>query len=370
MRILIGSMVFTLAAGLAAGAEAPAPNQWIQGKVGVVIPDSCHCLKDTTALGLGFGTWRNEHWGLELDALRVKLQSRAGGFDAHETEVQGALLYDPLASSQRWKPYLRVGAGVAQVQSPYSLGPTSTTRLALHGAVGVQNRFGARGLASLEVRETGVETGKSRDETQVLLGLGFRWHGHAVPAAVPPPEPAPVPAAELEPVAAVEAAPAELAPAPAPEPVAATAVPPAETPVQPEPPVKIVLDDATLHFANNQAGLPPAGAAAVRQVAQSLLAYPDSYDVVVTGYASSTGSQAHNLDLSRRRAEAVARVLVDAGVPAARVRSEGLGSAQPLASNQTRQGQGRNRRVEIVVKAAETERRHTEIDAPEGAPAH
>ena len=368
MRILIGSMVFTLAAGLAAGAEAPAPNQWIQGKVGVVIPDTCHCLKDSTAVGLGFGTWRNEHWGLELDALRVKLQSRAGGFDAHEAEIQGAFLYDPLASSQRWKPYLRVGAGVARVESPYSLGPATTTRLALHGAVGVQNRFGARGLASLELRETEVATGRSRDETQVLLGLGFRWHGHVVPAAVPPPESAPASNPEPEPAAPAEVAPAaEPAPAPAPEPVAVAPVPPAETAAQP--PVRIVLDDATLHFANNQAGLPPAGAAAVRQVAQSLLAYPDSYDVVVTGYASSTGSQAHNLDLSRRRAEAVARVLVDAGVPAARMRSEGLGSVQPLASNQTRQGQGRNRRVEIVVKAAESERRHTEIDAPENAPA-
>jgi outer membrane protein OmpA-like peptidoglycan-associated protein len=140
-------------------------------------------------------------------------------------------------------------------------------------------------------------------------------------------------------------------------------------------PAKIVLGDAVLHFANNGAELSPEGITAVEAVAQQLKAYPGEYSLVVGGHTSSVGSKAHNKALSLRRAQSVAKVLIDAGLPAAKVATEGFGPDKPVADNKTREGQSRNRRVEIDVKTADTvEKIHTdtglvEAPAPAKAPA-
>ncbi len=58
---------------------------------------------------------------------------------------------------------------------------------------------------------------------------------------------------------------------------------------------------------------------------------------------------AHNMDLSKRRAEAVKSVLVSQfGIEAGRLTTAGLGASKPVASNSTPQGKAENRRVEIV----------------------
>jgi len=71
--------------------------------------------------------------------------------------------------------------------------------------------------------------------------------------------------------------------------------------------------------------------------------------VQVEGHADSTGDETHNLDLSRRRAEAVASALIQDGVEPVRVTAQGLGEAQPVATNATPEGRQQNRRVEVVV---------------------
>jgi OOP family OmpA-OmpF porin len=138
------------------------------------------------------------------------------------------------------------------------------------------------------------------------------------------------------------------APAPAPAPVAA--------------PVKIVLDEAVLHFANGKNDLSAEGVQAVRKVAASLKQYQGSYTLAVSGFTSSVGSVAFNKALSKRRAEAVAKVLVDDGIPAGSIQTAGIGPDQPLADNKTKAGQSRNRRVEIEIKVAgaQVETRKTE----------
>jgi outer membrane protein OmpA-like peptidoglycan-associated protein len=70
---------------------------------------------------------------------------------------------------------------------------------------------------------------------------------------------------------------------------------------------------------------------------------------LIEGHADSTGDAAHNMDLSKRRAEAVKSVLVSQfGIDAARLTTAGLGSTKPVASNDTPQGRAENRRVEFV----------------------
>ena len=61
------------------------------------------------------------------------------------------------------------------------------------------------------------------------------------------------------------------------------------------------------------------------------------------------GSAAQNLDLSRRRAEAVRAVLISPfKVDASRLTTIGLGATKPLDTNDTPQGRSQNRRVEFV----------------------
>jgi outer membrane protein OmpA-like peptidoglycan-associated protein len=83
-------------------------------------------------------------------------------------------------------------------------------------------------------------------------------------------------------------------------------------------------------------------------VAASLNRYPDT-TVNVIGHTDNTGAAAYNQDLSQRRAQAVASVLINAGVTPQRIRSIGRGEDAPIASNLTPEGRQQNRRVEIII---------------------
>ncbi|WP_175718908.1 OmpA family protein [Burkholderia anthina] len=72
--------------------------------------------------------------------------------------------------------------------------------------------------------------------------------------------------------------------------------------------------------------------------------------VTVTGYTDSTGSDASNLALSKRRAETVAGYLKTHGLHAQSVSVTGRGSADPVASNATAEGRASNRRVDISLQ--------------------
>lgn len=84
------------------------------------------------------------------------------------------------------------------------------------------------------------------------------------------------------------------------------------------------------------------------KVANSLQQYPQS-TVQVIGHTDNTGSASYNQDLSERRANAVADVLLDGGVNFSRINAFGRGEDQPVASNLTEDGKAQNRRVEIVI---------------------
>lgn len=84
------------------------------------------------------------------------------------------------------------------------------------------------------------------------------------------------------------------------------------------------------------------------KVARSLEAYPNS-TVQILGHTDNTGSASHNQTLSERRANAVADVLLDNGIPFSRIETIGRGEDQPIASNLDEEGRRQNRRVEIVI---------------------
>jgi OOP family OmpA-OmpF porin len=72
-------------------------------------------------------------------------------------------------------------------------------------------------------------------------------------------------------------------------------------------------------------------------------------DIDVIGHTDSTGPEDYNLDLSVRRAQAVADYIISEGIDASIIDVSGEGENNPIASNATREGRAENRRVDIHV---------------------
>ena len=70
--------------------------------------------------------------------------------------------------------------------------------------------------------------------------------------------------------------------------------------------------------------------------------------LLVVGHTDATGSADYNQALSERRAQAMGRVLAQAGIDARNIYFQGAGASRPIADNLTEEGRSRNRRVELV----------------------
>lgn len=105
-----------------------------------------------------------------------------------------------------------------------------------------------------------------------------------------------------------------------------------------------------IFFDTDSDRLKPESGAVLKQVAGGLQKDP-TLKLEIDGYTDSVGDAVHNLDLSKRRAQAVASVLVSQfGVDAGTLTVNGFGTAKPIASNDTPDGRAANRRVEFLKK--------------------
>ena len=104
-----------------------------------------------------------------------------------------------------------------------------------------------------------------------------------------------------------------------------------------------VLRGVTFH--TGSAKITDAGKTVLRVVANALKRRP--VNVEIGGYASKTGTEAFNMRLSQRRAEAVRDFLIANGVSADRLTANGYGWSNPVAPNDTAEGRRANQRVEL-----------------------
>jgi len=128
-------------------------------------------------------------------------------------------------------------------------------------------------------------------------------------------------------------------------PAPAAAAPAAAAPV---PTAEKVTFAADAFFDFDKATLKPDGKAKLDDLASKLNGL-NLEVIIAVGHTDSVGSDAYNQKLSIRRAEAVKGYLVNKGVDAKRVYTEGKGEKQPVATNKTAAGRAQNRRVEIEV---------------------
>ena len=164
---------------------------------------------------------------------------------------------------------------------------------------------------------------------------------------------APRAAAAPAPVAAAPApAPAPSAPAPAPAAPAVTPAPvpaPAPAPAPAAPPAATkVTYAADAFFDFDKSVLKPEGKAKLDDLVSKVKDI-NLEVIIAVGHTDSRGSDAYNQKLSVRRSEAVKAYLVSKGIEKNRVYTEGKGEKQPVADNKTKEGQAKNRRVEIEV---------------------
>lgn len=76
-------------------------------------------------------------------------------------------------------------------------------------------------------------------------------------------------------------------------------------------------------------------------------------NITVFGYTDNVGTENYNLKLSKNRASSVKDYLISKGLASGRLETQGLGMADPIASNETSEGRGQNRRVEFAITANE-----------------
>lgn len=104
-----------------------------------------------------------------------------------------------------------------------------------------------------------------------------------------------------------------------------------------------------IEFDTNRATLRPGSDNVLKAVAEILEQHKDIKRIQVQGHTDNRGAKDYNKALSEKRAAAVKKWLVAAGIDVKRLESKGLGQEQPIDSNETESGRQINRRVQFII---------------------
>lgn len=117
--------------------------------------------------------------------------------------------------------------------------------------------------------------------------------------------------------------------------------------------IQIIFDDKSgVNFAFDSSDLTADAKKNLDAVAEIFLEFPDT-ELMIEGHTDSVGNDDYNMKLSSRRANAVVAYLKSKGVAGNRFKVEAFGETRPRFENETKEGQAKNRRVEIGVAANE-----------------
>jgi outer membrane protein OmpA-like peptidoglycan-associated protein len=103
-----------------------------------------------------------------------------------------------------------------------------------------------------------------------------------------------------------------------------------------------------IHFAPNTAEILPRSRSELERVRQRIRHVRG--DIVIVGHTARVGDRSAMYELSVERAEAVRTYLINTGIRSSRLSVVGYGAERPVATNETREGRARNRRVEFVIR--------------------
>ncbi len=328
-------------------AQAQSPGPYVSGALGLTLPrdwDIKGSGIDTTqesdpgfagALALGttfFNNWRGE---AELSYSNADVDSFSGTNGTGETSMFGLMFngYYDFKNSSKWTPYVGAGIGGAVVDFD-DLSPVGGSRIThsdhvfayqgiagvtykIDDALGLFTEYRYVGTGDRDLRtDSGVNVEADSGEHRIMVGL--RW-SFGAPAPAPKVEPKPVPVQ-----------------APAPAPVAK----PAPAPEAPR--------NFLVFFDWDKADL-TADARAIINAAAKASTSMKVTRIETTGHADRSGTDAYNLRLSKRRAEAVKAELNRLGIPAGEIVVRWKGEREPLVATPDGVREPQNRRVEIIL---------------------
>jgi outer membrane protein OmpA-like peptidoglycan-associated protein len=107
---------------------------------------------------------------------------------------------------------------------------------------------------------------------------------------------------------------------------------------------------AGVFFATNQSAINANSKLALDKLVKVFAEYPET-NILIEGHTDDVGSDAYNLSLSEKRAEAVSNYLKNAGVASSRLTTKWYGEAQPKVANDSDATRATNRRVEFGITA-------------------
>jgi outer membrane protein OmpA-like peptidoglycan-associated protein len=114
--------------------------------------------------------------------------------------------------------------------------------------------------------------------------------------------------------------------------------------------IRLVLKENAVRFDVNKSILTPQAKTNLDKLVPVFKEYAET-NIDIFGYTDNTGTPEYNLTLSKNRAESVKTYLTSKGLVAERMKTTGLGIADPIASNETVEGKSENRRVEFAITA-------------------
>jgi outer membrane protein OmpA-like peptidoglycan-associated protein len=114
----------------------------------------------------------------------------------------------------------------------------------------------------------------------------------------------------------------------------------------------IVKFDSGILFDVDKSDLKPNAMTNIQNLATSMKNNPET-NILIIGHTDADGSDSYNMSLSQRRARSVKNYAMMQGIESSRVKIEGRGESEPIASNDSTEGKSQNRRVEIVIVANE-----------------
>lgn len=116
--------------------------------------------------------------------------------------------------------------------------------------------------------------------------------------------------------------------------------------------IKITLGENSVNFDLNKSTLTSTAKANLDKLVPVFNEYADT-NIEIFGYTDSSGSDEYNQKLSEQRAASVKTYLSSKGINSGRIYTKGMGEVDPIASNDTKDGMAKNRRVEFAITANE-----------------
>jgi OmpA-OmpF porin, OOP family len=316
MKIMSVAVALACAASVSAQAQTSKdynPSGYILPSVNVTQPDDKFGSdSQITGFGLRFGKPISPSWDLQLGSSLLRANNGPDKYEQATLGLDGLLMF----SRSNFRPFVLIGAGAQYDKIKKPTGSGNSTSPYVAAGVGFQYSFNERWGMQADIRRSharirGDDFNFKRSNTDlVTVGLTYAFGGAPAPAPRAEPAPAyvaPPPVAVAPPVAA-----------PAPAPVAPAA-----------PKFERYTLSATELFAFDSATL-KMPQAKLDEIATALSGNAQVSNVAITGYTDRLGSDAYNLKLSQRRADAVKMYLTNKGIDSNRLTATGKGESNPV----------------------------------------